>query len=173
MLVRIHNFIPPNPNPHTRRISGCETVRYYYKVMGLNDSLIQMVKVSENIMEAFDTQRVIPMATVNKDGVPNVIYVAIWWWENDKMLCVVNNYLNKTLQNLVDTGLVSFVCYGKNGSFQIKCKAINVTEGPLYEKGHKMAMEREKPLPGKSTIVCKVNEVYQGSGGKGAGDKLA
>ena len=132
-----------------------------------------MVKVSENIKEAFDTQRIIPMATVNKDGVPNVIYVAIWWWEDDETLCVVNNYLNKTLQNITDTGLVSYVCYGKNGSFQIKCEAMNIAEGPLYEKGHKMATEREKPLPGKSTIVCKVVEVYQGSGGKGAGDKLA
>lgn len=132
-----------------------------------------MVKVSENIMEAFNLQKVIPMATVNKNGVPNVIYVAIWWWEDNETLCVVNNYLNKTLQNIEDNGKVSFVCFGKNGSFQIKCETENITEGPIYEKGHKMATDREKPLPGRSTIVCKVVEIYQGSGGKGAGDKLA
>ncbi len=132
-----------------------------------------MVKVSENIMEAFTVQRVIPMASVNKDGVPNVIYVAIWWWEDDDTLCVVNNYLNKTLENVKDNGKVSFVCYGKNGSFQIKCEALNVAEGVIYEKGHKLASDRENPLPGWSTVVCKVVEVYQGSGGKGAGDKLA
>ena len=132
-----------------------------------------MVNVSENIMEAFNLQRIIPMATVNKNGVPNVIYVAIWWWEDDETLCVVNNYLNKTLMNVEDNGKISFVCYGKNGSFQIKCEAENLTEGSIYEKGHKMATEREKPLPGRSTVVCKVVEVYQGSGGKGAGDKLA
>ena len=68
---------------------------------------------------------------------------------------------------------MSFVCYGKNGSFQIKCKAKDIKEGALYEKGHKMATEREKPLPGKSVVACKVMEIYQGSGGKGAGDKLA
>ncbi|MEE8570250.1 MAG: pyridoxamine 5'-phosphate oxidase family protein [Candidatus Bathyarchaeia archaeon] len=132
-----------------------------------------MVKVSENIMEAFNLQKVIPMATVNKNGVPNVIYVAIWWWEDNETLCVVNNYLNKTLQNIEDNGKVSFVCFGKNGSFQIKCETENITEGPIYEKGHKIATDREKPLPGRSTIVCKVVEIYQGSGGKGAGDKLA
>ena len=115
-----------------------------------------MVKVSENIMEAFNLQKVIPMATVNKNGVPNVIYVAIWWWEDNETLCVVNNYLNKTLQNIEDNGKVSFVCFGKNGSFQIKCETENITEGPIYEKGHKMATDREKPLPGRSTIVCKV-----------------
>ena len=132
-----------------------------------------MVKVSENIMEAFNLQKVIPMATVNKNGVPNVIYVAIWWWEDNETLCVVNNYLNKTLQNIEDNGKVSFVCFGKNGSFQIKCETENITEGPIYEKGHKIATDREKPLPGRSTIVCKVVEIYQGSGGKGAGDKLS
>jgi len=132
-----------------------------------------MVKVSETIMEAFDTQRVIPMATVNKDGVPNVIYVGMWFWEDDETLCVVNNYLNKTLANVNETGWVSFVCYGKKGSYQIKCKATEITEGALYEKGKKVAQDREKPLPGRSTVVCKVEEIYQGSGGKGAGDKLA
>ena len=138
-----------------------------------------MVKVSETIMGAFNTQRIIPMATVNKDGVPNVIYVGMWFWEDDETLCVVNNYLNKTLANVNENGWVSFVCYGKNGSYQIKCKATEATEGALYEKGKKVAQgreiawAREKPYPGRSTVVCKVEEIYQGSGGKGAGDKLA
>lgn len=132
-----------------------------------------MVKVPENIKEAFDTQRVIPMATVNSEGVPNVIYVGMWWWEDDETLCVVNNYLNKTLANLEETEWVSFVCYGKNGSYQLKCKASNHTQGTIYEKAHKIATDREKPYPGRSGVACKVVEIYQGSGGKGAGDKLA
>ena len=135
--------------------------------------VIIMVKVPENIREAFTTQRTIPMATVNKEGVPNVIYVGMWWWEDDETLCVVNNYLRKTLENIEANGWVSFVCYGKNGSFQIKCKAENHKEGPIYEKGYKIATDREKPFPGRSSVACKVVEIYQGSGGKGAGDKLA
>ncbi|MCW4051410.1 MAG: pyridoxamine 5'-phosphate oxidase family protein [Candidatus Bathyarchaeota archaeon] len=132
-----------------------------------------MVNVPENIMEAFTSQQVIPMATVNSDGVPNVIYVGMWWWENPETLCVINNYLNKTLTNINHNGWVSFVCYGKNGSYQLKCKAEDVTEGPIYMKGHKIATDRDKPYLGRSVITCKVTEIYQGSGGKGAGDKLA
>ena len=132
-----------------------------------------MVKVSETIMEAFKSQRIIPMATVNTDGVPNVIYVGMWWWEDDETLCVVNNYLNKTLQNVNNTEWVSFVCYGKSGSYQIKCKAEDITTGSIYEKGRKIAQDGEKPYPGRSTVVCKVEEIYQGSGGEGAGQKLA
>ena len=132
-----------------------------------------MVNVSEEIREAFTAQGVIPMATVNKAGIPNVIYVGMWWWEGEDTLCVCNNYLNKTLANVEETGKVSFVCYGKTGSFQIKCEAENVTEGALYEKGHKIATEREKPYPGRSAVACKVVEIYKASGGKGAGDKIA
>ena len=124
-------------------------------------------------MEAFKSQRIIPMATVNQDGIPNVIYVGMWWWEDDETLCVVNNYLNKTLQNVNKTGWVSFVCYGKGGSYQIKCKAEDVAFGPIFEKGRKIAQDREKPYPGRSTVVCRVKEIYQGSGGKGAGEKIA
>ncbi|MBN2334147.1 pyridoxamine 5'-phosphate oxidase family protein [Candidatus Bathyarchaeota archaeon] len=132
-----------------------------------------MVKVPENIKEAFTAQRVIPMATVNGDGVPNVIYVGMWWWEDDETLGIVNNFLRKTLANINGNGWVCFVCYGKNGSYQIKCKAEEVTEGLLYDKARKIATDREKPLPGRSAVVCKVIELYQGTGGKGAGDRLA
>jgi len=132
-----------------------------------------MVKVPDNIREAFTEQKVIPMATVNGDGVPNVIYVAVWWWEGDETLCVVNNYLKKTLANIRENGRVSFVCYGKGGSYQIKCMAEEATEGPLYEKARELATKRDRPLPGRSAIVCKVSEIYQGSGGKGAGDRIA
>jgi predicted pyridoxine 5'-phosphate oxidase superfamily flavin-nucleotide-binding protein len=131
-----------------------------------------MVKVNDKIREAFTVQKTIPMATVNKEGVPNVIYVGMWWWEDNETLCVVNNYLRKTLENIQDNGWVSFVCYGKNGSYQIKCKAKDLTQGPIYIKGHKLATEREKPFPGRSVVACKVAEVYQGSGGTGAGDRI-
>jgi predicted pyridoxine 5'-phosphate oxidase superfamily flavin-nucleotide-binding protein len=132
-----------------------------------------MVKVPYGVREAFSAQRVIPMATVNGEGVPNVIYVGVWWWEDEETLCVVNNYLNKTLANIRDNGRVCFVCYGEGGSYQIKCSAVEVTEGPLYNKARKLATERERPFPGRSAVVCRVLEIYQGSGGKGAGDRLA
>ncbi|MFW6109723.1 MAG: pyridoxamine 5'-phosphate oxidase family protein, partial [archaeon] len=91
--------------------------------------MISMVKVNDKIREAFTVQRTIPMATVNQEGVPNVIYVGIWWWEDNETLCVVNNYLKKTLENINDNGWACFVCYGKNGSYQIKCRAEDLTEG--------------------------------------------
>lgn len=136
-----------------------------------------LVYVSDDVRETFSKQRVIPMATADRDGVPNVIYVGMWWWEDDETLCVANNYLNKTLKNIRENPWVSFVSLvreeGKSVSYQVKCSAEERVEGDLYEKMRKVATDRERPLPGRSVIVCRVDAVYQGSSGRGAGDKLA
>jgi len=133
-----------------------------------------MVKVPEKVREAFTKNRIIPIATSDSTRKPNVILVGMWWWEDDETMVVVNNYLNKTWANLnanpqlasVGRNPESRVCY------QVKGKAELKSEGPIYEKGHKMATDRERPLPGKAVVVIKVEEVYQASGGPDAGDRI-
>jgi len=117
---------------------------------------------------------VISMATANAAGKPNVILVGMWWWEDDETLVVVNNFLNKTYSNLESNPQVSFVGWDREARkcFQVKGTVELQSEGPIYEKGHKMATERNHPLPGKSVVVVKVEEIYQASAGKGAGDRL-
>jgi len=112
-----------------------------------------LVKVPEEIREAFTKNSIIPLATADASGKPNVILVGMWWWEDDETLVVVNNYLNKTWANL-------------NANPQVK------SEGSIYEKGYKMATNRERPLPGKAVVVINVEEVYQASGGPTAGDRI-
>jgi predicted pyridoxine 5'-phosphate oxidase superfamily flavin-nucleotide-binding protein len=133
-----------------------------------------MVKIPEGVREAFTKNRIIPLATANSDGMPNVILVGMWWWEDDETMVIVNNYLNKTWANLEENPQVSSVGWNREGRgcYQIKGMAELKSEGPLYDKGHKMAIGRERPLPGKAVVVIKVKEVYQASGGPGAGDRI-
>ena len=133
-----------------------------------------MVVVPEDVRKTFEKHRIIPMATADPSGKPNVILVGMWWWEDDETLVVVNNFLNKTLANVEANPQVAFV--GRDSEdrkcFQIKCSAEIRDEGPLYEKGHEMATGRERPLPGKAVVVLKVEEVYQAQGGADAGDRI-
>ena len=133
-----------------------------------------MVKVPEEVRKTFEKHRAIPMATADPSGKPNVILVGMWWWEDDETMVVVDNFLNKTRANLEANPQVSFV--GNDGEerrcFQIKCSSEIQEAGPLYEKGRKMATDRERPLPGKAVVVLKVEEVYQARGGPGAGDRI-
>ena len=136
--------------------------------------LIDMVRVPDEVRAVFEKQRVIPMATADPSGKPNVVLVGMWWWEDDETLVVVNNYLNKTLRNVEANPRVSFVAWDREArkSFQIKCGAEIRAEGPLYEKGRKRAHERERPLPGRSVVVLRVEEVYQAAAGEDAGTRL-
>lgn len=136
--------------------------------------VITLVKVPEDVRKTFEKSRVIPMATADLTGKPNVILVGMWWWEDEETLVVVNNYLNKTLKNLKANPRVAFV--GRDGEnrkcFQIKCSADIQDEGPLYEKGREMATGRERAMPGKAVVVLKVDEIYQAQGGQGSGDRI-
>ena len=133
-----------------------------------------MVVVPEDVKKTFEKHRIIPMATADPSGKPNVILVGMWWWEDEETLVVVNNYLNKTLKNLETNPHVAFVGRDREKlkCYQIKCSAEIRDEGPLYEKGHEMATGRERPLPGKAVVVLKVEEVYQALGGPGSGDRI-
>jgi len=138
-----------------------------------------MVKVPEEIKNLISKQSLpnftgLPMATSDTSGTPNVIYVLACWWSDDETLCVVDNFLNKTRKNLDANPKASFACWDQETgkSYQIKCDAKVLTEGPLYEEGHKKAQANEPPLPGKAVVACKVTDIYQALYGPGAGDKL-
>ncbi len=98
-----------------------------------------MVKVPEEARAVFEKQRVIPLATVDKSGKPNVVMVAFWWWIDDEHVAVVENFLHKTHDNLAATKWGCMVAYNMeiHKSYQIKCKAELVTSGPLFDEGRR------------------------------------
>ena len=133
-----------------------------------------MVKVPDEVKDVFEKQRIISMATADISGRPNVILVRMWWWEGEDTLVVVDNYLNKTRRNLEANPHVAFVGWDKEArrSYQIKDRAEILKDGPIYEKGHKRAANREHPLPGKAVVVVAVKEVYEAMAGESAGDRI-
>ncbi len=134
-----------------------------------------MTQVPQEIREVFEKAKTIAMSTSSQEAVPNVAYIGMWWWEDDQTICVVNNYMKKTLKNIETNPRVSFAAMlrsqDKTKSYQIKCEAEIQMKGALYDKARKIAAERERP--GKSVIVCKVREIYNSSSGESAGDRLA
>ncbi len=131
-----------------------------------------MVKVPDEIRALFTKQRVIPMATADLTGGPNVIYVGMWYWSDEETLCVSDNYLNKTKRNLSENPQVAFNCYADGKSYQIKCKVGMETSGPRFEEIRRLATSGQRQFPGKAAVVCHVEDVFQGNGGPGAGQKL-
>lgn len=133
-----------------------------------------MVKVPEEVKAVFKKQQMIPMATADASGKPNVVLVGMWWWVDEETMVVVDNYLNKTRRNIEENPRVALVGWDREArkSFQIKYRAEIRTSGSLYQEGRRRAQNRTRPLPGKAVVVLNVEEVYQAAAGENAGKKL-
>ncbi len=138
-----------------------------------------MVKISEEARAVFEKQRIIPLATVDKAGKPNVVMVAFWWFIDDEHVAVVENFLQKTRDNLATTKWGCMVAYDMSihKSYQIKGKAELVTSGPVFEEGKKRVEEFKKKnpmeLPARAVWKIKVEEIWFQAPGPDAGKRLA
>ena len=131
-----------------------------------------MVKVPEEIRNVFEKQRVIPIATADMKARPNVILVGMWFWADDETIVISDNYLNKTKKNIEENPQIALNGWADGKSYQIKGRAHFEASGPLAERVREIANRGERKYPGKAALVIKVEEVYRGSGGQGAGEKI-
>lgn len=122
-----------------------------------------IVNLPEIIRQAWE-EREQPaiLATVSKDGIPNIIYVgAVWLYGKDKIL-VADNYLDKTRKNIlrgIKTGAILFITPARK-AYQLK--------GTLsYHKSGKLLDEMKKlnptKYPGHAAVVLTVEEIYCGA----------
>ena len=85
----------------------------------------------------------------------------MWFWADDETLVISDNYLNKTKKNLEENPQIAINGWAEGKSYRARAKAKEI------------ANRGERKFPGKAAFVVKIEEVFQGSGGQGAGDKLA
>ena len=114
------------------------------------------------------------LATASKDGVPNVVPIGFLWVEGDEIR-VIDNYLNKTLANILENPIVAvYAIGGKDGHecIQIKGKATYQTSGPEYEAAVAMAHAKNKDYPAKGLVRITVCREYDTAPGLHAGELI-
>jgi hypothetical protein len=47
------------------------------------------------------------------------------------------------------------------------------TSGPHYEEVRRQATSGQRQFAGKTTVLCGIEEIFQGNDGEGAGQRLA
>jgi predicted pyridoxine 5'-phosphate oxidase superfamily flavin-nucleotide-binding protein len=114
------------------------------------------------------------VATASKSGVPNVVPIGMLSLQDDKeTFWMIDNYLNKTIRNIMENPQVSFSCLSESGiPIQIKCDAKVEDSGADYEKAVKIAHAKKETYPAKRLIKLKIREVYSVKPGERAGEKL-
>ncbi len=131
-----------------------------------------MVKMPSEVKDVVSKQKPLPIATSDKNGKPNVVFVTMWKILDDETILIVDNFMKKTRVNLEENPNMAIVAYDSdiNRSFQLKGTVDLETRGDRYAIAEEMA--RAKNRPAKVAIVFQVKEIYDATAGPNAGKKL-
>ena len=101
------------------------------------------------------------LATVNGDGVPNIIYVTCVSIYGDDRLVVADNYFDKTRQNIKSgsKGAALFMTDDKK-AYQLKGSLEYHEAGPVFED---MKTWNPPTHPGHGATALVVSEVFSGA----------
>ncbi len=115
------------------------------------------------------------LATASKAGVPNVVPIGFLWVANDDEIWVIDNYLNKTLANILENPVAAVYAIGgesKHETVQLKGKCVYETSGKDYEAAKEMAHKANPGFPAKGLVKIKVSCAFDTTPGPNAGKKI-
>ena len=133
-----------------------------------------MVKITDEMKEVAEKGKIWAIATVSKDGIPNVVPVGTVRVLSDDELLIVNNFFKKTEENLnANPDKVAVSIWGIGKGFQFKGEARIETSGSIYDEGLQMVRAKNPQRSPKSVVVMKVKSIYSTTPGPDAGNKLS
>ena len=121
------------------------------------------MKIPETAKQAWAKREgPVVFATVNKEGLPNIIYATCVSLHGDERLVIADNYFDKTRANIKagSSGAVLFIT-ADNKSYQLKGTLEYHDSGPIFED-----MKRWNPPahPGHAAAALVIEEVFSGAG---------
>lgn len=121
-----------------------------------------MTTLPKMIRDAWeDREGPIVLATVNKTGVPNIIYASCVGIFGEDKLVVADNYFDKTRANIQNgcKGALLFITK-ESKAYQMKGTLEYYTEGEIFDDMKKWNPEKN---PGHAAAALVVEEVYSGA----------
>jgi len=121
-----------------------------------------MTTLPEDIRQAWDDRDgPVIFATVDENGLPNIIYVTCVGSHGDDRLVVADNYFHKTRHNLKAGGRGALLFRDKTGkAYQIKGTLEYHTTGVIYEQ---MKTWNPTQHPGNAATALQVEQVFSGA----------
>jgi predicted pyridoxine 5'-phosphate oxidase superfamily flavin-nucleotide-binding protein len=133
-----------------------------------------MGKLSTALKNAIEKAELFPLATASDSGLPNVVPIKFVLIENDDELWLVDNFMDKTLQNLQQNpaAALNILIPDDNISFQIKGHTRIETEGANYQRMRDVVLKVKPDAPAKSLIVMDITEIFDCWPGNKIGQRL-
>lgn len=131
-------------------------------------------KLTPEMKDVMSKQRIFPLATASKDGIPNVVPVGLLYAKDDSTIWIVDNYMNKTLANVKENTKAAIYIWVPEckESFQVKGKISIENSGKDYEEAKAFAHSKKETLPAKNLLKFKIESIYSVAPGPNAGAKL-
>ena len=134
-----------------------------------------MAKLTDDMKAVFGKNKVFPVATASRAGVPNVAPIAFVQIVSDDTIWLGDNYMVKTLANVKENPWMAIEFWDPETKrcFQVKGKVEVKTAGAEYEKVKAMIKAKNEKYPAKSLLVLKITEVFECTPGASAGKKVS
>ena len=134
-----------------------------------------MAKLTDEMKAVFAKNKIFPVATASKAGMPNTVPIAFVQIVADDTIWVGDNYMVKTLANVKENPKMAIHFWDPDTKkcFQVKGKVAVKTSGEDYEKVKKMIKSKNEKFPAKSLLVLSITEIFECTPGASAGKKVA
>ena len=121
-----------------------------------------MTALPDSVRQAWeDRDGPVILATVDSDGVPNIIYATCVGSFSDDRLVVADNYFDKTRRNLLAGGKGSLLFRDKKGkAYQVKGELEYHKDGEVFDH---MKTWNPSQHPGHAAAALRIEEVYSGA----------
>jgi hypothetical protein len=130
------------------------------------------MKLPKKVKDIFNNEPIHQLATASKNGVPNISNVGAKYLLDDETIIIVDNYMVKTLSNVIKNPAVSILARSGKESYQIKGSCSYFTSGNLYEEAKEWMKSIGEKYPAKGVLKIKVENIYNSNSGAGAGEGL-
>ncbi|NMC58157.1 MAG: hypothetical protein GYA51_01985 [Candidatus Methanofastidiosa archaeon] len=127
------------------------------------------MKIPDNVKDIFEKERFHQLATASKNGEPNCSYVGAKYLLDDETIVIVDNFMRKTLKNILENPRIAIVIIRDKEAYQIKGNCEYLTNGPIYEEARKWMKAKGDKYPAKGAIVVKVTDIFYSTSDEKAG----
>lgn len=135
--------------------------------------MVIMMVLTKEMMEAIDKNLVF-VATVSKEGVPNVVPIGFARPLDENTILIADNYMNKTIKNLENNHKLSLIVQDpKSLPFQFKGTVEIFKSGEYFDQVVDWAQNVMSELEPKSAILFTVEDIYSVKPGPETGKKIA
>lgn len=133
-----------------------------------------MAQMTPEIMAAFKSGRIYPLATASKDGEPNVAPMGAVFPRDPETIWIGNQFMKTTIQNILENPRACIYVWGPGitGCYKIKGVVKVRTNGKDFETMREQVAKAKPGLICRSLLVITVTEVYECMPGEHAGDRL-